>query len=179
MLPSEFTYPSKRTPRPGGDFTVRQFILPIEISNHLVWAWLDTGANISILPKEIASDIVPSWKTPKDSGRYKLAGIVEVPYKSYELNFDILEYIDPTIPELDLEPYEEDSISIIGLQNVEFQVPELTWEEIAERLEATDPLSVHGENLGFVILGLHGVLDQLNLSFVRDNSVSISPHGLN
>lgn len=173
--PSEHTYPSKRTEKPGGDFTIRHFILPIRIRGTPVWAWLDTGANISILPKEIATQEL-GLRLGKVEGEYSLAGLVEVPYHTPNLSFDILEYIDGTIPELDIESYRSDGEVAVSMNQVEFQVPTLTWKEMAGNLSAEHPVSIKESRMPFVILGLYGVLDQLNLSFVGNSAVTISNH---
>lgn len=174
MVRREYTYPSKRVPRPGGDFTVRQFILPVEIKGTAVWAWLDTGANVSILPREIAEDITYLRSTQHTDGEYALAGVVDVPYQSYTFDLDILDYIPNTIPELDLEPYTTDSAEVaVPLTDVEFQTPIMTWPEIADHLTAEPPVALKRHGMNTIILGLHGVLDQLNLSFVADNAVTI------
>jgi hypothetical protein len=135
---------------------------------------LDTGANVSILPREVASDVT-SLRSPQVSdGKYALAGVVEVPYQSYSLDLSILEYINNTIPELNLKPYTRPQVrNAVHLSGVEFQVPVLTWPEIAQKLAAETPMSVRYHEMKTVILGLHGVLDQLNLSFVGDNSVTV------
>lgn len=174
MVPKEFTYPSKRVPRPGGDFTVRQFILPVEIEGTTLWAWLDTGANVSILPREIAEDITYLQSPQHTDGEYALAGVVNVPYQSHTFDIKILDYIPDTIPELNLEPYTTGSPDVaLHLSNVEFQTPIMTWPEIADHLTAESPASLKNNEMKTIILGLHGVLDQLNLSFVVDNAVTI------
>lgn len=170
----EHTYPAKRTEKPGGDFTVRHFILPIKIRGTTLWAWLDTGANISILPKEIAINEIGLNIGSDTDGMYSLAGLVRVPYHSIDLSVNIPKYINNTIPELDLSPYESSSETAVRLQDVNFQVPNLTWSEIADHLQATPPVQIVDSDMPWVILGLYGVLDQLNLSFVGQNSVSIS-----
>lgn len=175
MLPQKkFTYPSKRTERPGGNFTVRQFILPIRLRGHLLWALLDTGANISILPREVADDISNFKVKNSADGEYSLAGLVKVPYQSYKLNFEILEYVEGTIPQLDLSPYKPNPSIATSLSKVEFQMPLLTWPEIANRLNATSPVSIESAPVPWVILGLYGVLEQLSLSFIGHNSVTLS-----
>lgn len=170
-------YPAKQTYSPDGEFIIPRFFLPIRIHGEEVWALLDTGANISIIPQEISQNIIPQYKTPINQGTYPLAGLVEVPYKSYELDFDILRYIEGTMKELDLMSYADGVEAEVCLRGVEFQVPELTWPEMAEKLEAETPISVHGAKMSFVIFGLYGVLDQMTLSFVGDNSVAISSIG--
>jgi len=173
----EPVYPAKRTSSPNGEFAIPQFYLPIRINNNVLWGILDTGANISILPREIADKIVPKRHEEIDSGVYSLAGLVGVPYRSYNLDFEILEYIPETIPELDLTPYSGNHRSVVKVRNVEFQVPQQTWPEMADKLDADPPLNINGSEMNKAILGLYGVLDQLTLSFIGDNSVSISAHG--
>ncbi len=170
-------YPAKRTPSPGGNFTIRQFFLPIRLNGEEIWALLDTGAHISILPKEVADEVLHHYNSPVNEGTYPLARLVNVPFHSYELDFQILEHIDGTIPELDIMPYAEESRETARLRNIEFQVPDLTWAEIGERLNAEDPVSIHAEGFNYVILGLYGVIDQLSVSFVGDNSVTVTPIG--
>lgn len=170
------TYPSKRVQTADGNFTFRQFFLPVRINEEEVWALLDTGANISIMPKEIANEVIFPHQSPKNRGLYQLAGLIEVPYETYQVNFEILDYIEDTIPALDLEPYIGET-HLEKLHQVEFQVPKLTWPEIADKLQSEDPLSIRGDQMSYIILGLYGVLDQLTISFVGNNSVSISPYG--
>lgn len=174
MSRKEFVYPAKQTSDPNGEFTIPRFFLPISICDEEMWALLDTGANISILPKELAESVIPRRMSPVDNGKYPLAGIVEVPYTSYEMNFKIFDYIKGTIPNLDLMPYTTRPNIAVELRAVEFQVPEFTWPEIAAKLDAESPLAIYGGEMDFAILGLYGVLDQLTLSFVGDNSVAIS-----
>lgn len=173
MRPSHSVYPSKRTPSPRDEFTIKQFFLPIRINGEELWALLDTGAQISILPKEIASVIFNRTNKPFDDGTYCLARLIGVPYKSYKLDIEILDYIDETMSELDIMPYAHRDPKSVRLRNIEFQVPQLTWPEIRERLSSEAPVSVESHELDYAILGLHGVLDQLSLSFVGDNSVQV------
>lgn len=177
MASEDPIYPAKRTTLPNEELTFPQFFLPIRINGEEMWALLDTGANVSILPLEIANQVISPADSRVDDGTYPMASIIGVPYVSYELNFEVFEYINNTIPELNLIPYTTEGTVAVELRNVEFHVPQLTWPEIANRLEAEEPLSVHGDELTFAILGLYGVLDQLTLSFVGDNSVQISPVG--
>lgn len=173
----QFVYPSKAVPRPGGDFVVRQFILPIEIGNEILWAMLDTGANVSILPRELAREFISLRSTEDIDGEYTLAGVVNVPYQTYNLETNLLNHISGTIEELNLEPYETDSVSKISLNEVEFQVPTLSWAEIAHSLEANGETSISTREMRRVILGLHGVIDQVNLSITNDNCVTVQPYG--
>lgn len=168
------TYPAKRTPSPGGEFTIQQFFLPIRLNGIEVWALLDTGAHVSILPQEISNEILNRYNRPTDEGTYPLARLVSVPYESYELSFELLQHIDDTIPELDIMPYTKNPGVVTRIQSVEFQVPTLTWNEIASHLDPGDPIQTDGTNPQYVILGLYGVIDQLSLSFVGDNSVTVS-----
>lgn len=170
-------YPAKRTQSPGGNFVIRQYFLPIRLNGEEIWALLDTGAHVSILPKSVAEDVLIPSDSAVDSGTYPLAGLVEVPYHSFKLDFEILSCIEGTIPELDIQPYVSESKTNAHLRNVEFQVPILTWPEIGDRMEAEHPVSIRENGMNFVILGLHGVLDQLNLSFTGNNSVSVGPKG--
>lgn len=173
----EFTYPAKKVERAGGDFTVKQFILPVEIRGEALWALLDTGANVSILPQELASDVLGLRTNQAAHGRYDLAGLVSVPYETHSLNVKILEYIQNTIPELRISDYDAGPTrTAVHLRNVEFQTPIFTWEEIAAHLTSTPPIALKSVNMRWVILGLYGVLEQLNISFVGDNSVSIQSY---
>lgn len=176
MSHQDSLYPAKKTISPGGDFTIRQFFLPIRLNGVEVWALLDTGAHISILPREIADEILTSGNHPEDDGVYPLANVIEVPYQSYELNFQILEHVKGTMPEMNLQPYTNDVSITANLRNVEFQVPKYTWPEIADRVDS-DSLDINKGRLDYVILGLYGVLDQLVFSFVGGNSVSVSSIG--
>lgn len=176
MPSGEFTYPSKRTERPDSDFTVRTFILPVQIRNSVRWAWLDTGANVSILPREIARDLIRLRSSSHSEGEYSLAGLVKIPYQSYSMDVNILEYIPDTIPQMDLDPYQTSSSPAVTLNNVDFQVPTMTWPEIADRIEASSPISLEDTEMGWVILGLYGVLEQLSLSFVGNNAVTLSTY---
>lgn len=168
-------YPAKRNASPGGDFTIRQFFLPTRIHNEEVWALLDTGANISIMPKEVADQLLPSYQTPKDRGIYRLAEIVGVPYSTYTIDVQLLDHINGTIQEMDLQPYSDRGESVANISQVEFQVLDYTWPEIASRLNAEDNISIRGEELSFVIFGLYGILDQLSVTTVGDNSVQVEP----
>lgn len=175
MLSPDPTYPAKRTQSPSGEFIIRQYFLPIRLNGEEIWALLDTGAHISLLPKDVAGNVLTTKNKPIGEGTYSLARLVEVPYKSYNLDFGILPHINDTIPEFKIEPYVDEPRTNAQLRNVEFQVPELTWPEIAERLDADPPVSVRASKLDFIILGLYGVLDQLNVAFTGNNSVSIAP----
>lgn len=169
------TYPATLAASPGGDFTIHRFFLPIRLNDEEMWALIDTGANISILPKEIADLVLTRYQAPINDGEYKLAGMVGVPYESYKLDFEVLGHIPGTMGELDIMPYMDQYQTEIFLRDVEFQVPKFTWSEIASRLESDSPVSIHGSELSYVVLGLYGVLDQMTLSFVGDNSVTVGP----
>lgn len=177
MSSDEPVYPAKRTTLPDADLTFPQFFLPIRLNGVEMWALLDTGANVSILPKEIAEEVVSHQHRLVDQGTFPLANLIGIPYSCFELDFEILEYIDETIPHLDIMPYTNQPSVAVELRNVEFHVPGLTWPEISEQLTAEEPVAVDGRKLTYAILGLHGVLDQLTMSFVGDNSVRISPVG--
>lgn len=169
-----YTYPSKRTEKPDGAFTIRQFILPVQLRGSALWAWLDTGANVSILPKEIATTEIGIHLRGEPDGTYALAGLIEVPYHTRHLSMEILDYIESSIKELNLGPYKSDPSVAVSLTEVEFQIPSLTWSEIADKIDVEAPLTKKSQGLPFVILGLYGVLDQLNLTFVGENAVTIS-----
>lgn len=176
MLPAEHTYPSKRVERINSDVTARTFILPIVLHNTVRWAWLDTGANVSILPREIAEEIINLRPRGSIDGEYALAGVIRIPYQSYTLNVDILEYINDTIPNMDLTPYNRSSPTAVSLSNVRFRVPTMRWPEIADKIHTETPVTIDNGEMGWVILGLSGVLEQLSLTFVGNNAVTISSY---
>lgn len=178
MRPYRATYPSKKLPNPGGDFTVRQFILPIEIRNTVLWGWLDTGANISILPKEIAERSLGMNIGTKADGGYNLAGMVRVPYQTHKMDVNIFDYIEDSIKELNDEVYSSEGEIAFSLTQVEFQVPTLTWPEIADRLTATEPMFIVDEPMPWVILGSKGVLELLNLTMSGNNALRVSSYNI-
>lgn len=173
MQPTDPLYPAKKTISPGDEFTIRQFFLPIRLNGEEIWALLDTGAHVSILPKEVAGNVLTGYNSPVGNGTFPLARLVSVPYRSYELDFEIFHPIAGTIKELDILPYAENPSINAQLRGVEFQVPDYSWPEMAQKLNAESPMSIESYPLNYVILGLYGVLDQLAVSFVGDNSVSV------
>ena len=177
-------YPAKKNLSPEGNFIVPQFFLPIRLNGEEIWALLDTGAHVSILPKEVSDNVLSHFASTEDSGNFSLARLIQVPYESYKLDFQILEHIPDTIPNLNIQPYTEDPNVVASLSRVEFQKPTKSWPEIAEEIYTNSPIEVvDATELDYVILGLYGVLDQLAVSFVGDNSIRIgpieAPHGFN
>lgn len=168
-------YPSKLNNDPDGDFTIPQFFLPTRIFGEEVWALLDTGANISIVPKTVADQLLPAYAAPIGSGEYMLADLVGVPYSTYSVDVQLLKHINGTIQEMDLRPYSENGEPITTLNQVEVQVPHYTWPEIADRLHADGDISAEGEELNYVIFGLDGILDRLSVTTVGDNLIQVEP----
>lgn len=175
MFPPQATYPSKRVPG-GGTLTTRQFVLPLRIQGSLLWGVLDTGARISVLPKELADaklGISPVPHVGQDA--FPFAQFVEVPYETREFTVDILEPDGAAIRALDFAEY-EDIQKTFRIPDVEFKIPALSYPEIADRLDATAPVDIKRAPLRFAILGVYGLLEDLNVSFVSDNAVTISQH---
>lgn len=168
-------YPSKRLPEPGGDFIVHQFIIPIRINRTILWGWLDTGANVSIIPKEIASQDLGLNVDDDADGAYDLATMIRVPYKTYSFDLEILEYIDGTMPMLHDVPYRFSGEAEIILEDLDFQVLTLSWKEIAQKLRPSPPLHSISVSMPWVILGSDSVLEQLHIEMDGYEEVFISP----
>lgn len=160
---------------PGGQFTVRQFILPIQINGTPLWGWLDTGANVSIIPKEVATSELGMSITDRADGGYDLANLVRVPYQSHTFDVGFFDHIDGTIRRLDDEPYQRGAGINFRIFDVEFQIPTLTWPEIAAKIVPQKPTMVVDNPIPWVILGSDGVIEKLHLSIVGDNAVTVSP----
>lgn len=177
MTLPEFTYPVKRFPNHSGERTFRQFILPIRIRGEPMWGVIDTGANVSILPKPQAEalGLKPTNRAAEDS--YAVAGILQVPYISEQLTLEILEPDEQAIHELDIERYDDASPVAMVRGDVLFQVPHYSYPELAQMIDASGPVEALSQPLGWVILGVEGVIESLNMTFVRDNAVTIQSYG--
>lgn len=177
MTLPEYTYPVKRFPSHSGERTFRQFILPIRIRGAPMWGVIDTGANVSILPKPQAEalGLQPSSRQAEDS--YAVAGILQVPYISDRLKVEILEPDDQAIHELDIGRYDDSASAAMVRDDVLFQIPHYSYPELAQMIESTGAVEALSQPLGWVILGVEGVIESLNMTFVSDNAVTIQRHG--
>lgn len=176
MILPKTTYPSKRLSDPGGDFLVRQFIVPIQIGDTALWGWPDTGANVSIMPKELAEGHLGMEIDSQADGGYNLAGLIRVPYKTHEFNVGFYRHIGGTIKTLDQQEYVGQDEVEFTIEQVEFQIPIYTWEEIGESLGSSEDIMFLESPMPMVILGAKGVLENVQLTTFGNEFIILSPY---